>query len=632
MNEVVPSYMEVNLDGSVSVELPEGTQMHADGSCTIPADEMHHMDNPPPEYVQEMDFADYQADGSVDITLPEGASVADGIAEFPYDVAVEHLPIPDDVQLNADGTINVGLPEGATYSAELNSLTMPADHFNPSDVPEGISCFPNADGSWTVLLPDGMNYDAATDTVHMSNYWANEFAPDPIQIAADGSVSVELPPETQYNADGSFTIPADHADFVETPAPNYVHDAPYSEPLGDGSYAVAPPEGVLVQETPYGTQLQIPPEAVAELVPTPHDAEILADGGMRVWVPEGTQYDADAGRLTLPEGSVNLNEFPENVSAHVNPDGTIAVTLPEGISYNPADGSVTMTNYWANEFAPPSVDITAEGGVNVTLPPDVDHQPDGSFVVSAESADFLQNPDPAYTVGGPEWVEPNADGSVTFTPPADIAVSPSEGTVTMDFVQCEEHFGNQLPEGLVINADGSMEMLAPQGTQYDATQGVLTIPAGELQASEIPAGIQYEVLEGGSVAMTLPPGIEFDAATQTVSFDNYWANEVAPENVTILADGQLEVALPPQTQYFPEGGFSVPPAYADFIDNPAPAYCYEGPEWVNMSPDGAVHLTPPVGVNLDPEAGTMTMKVDVMNEQFENHIPSDMQFNADGTL
>lgn len=630
VNEIAPSYMEVNMDGSVGITLPEGTQFAADGSFTIPAESAHFMDSPPPEYVMETEFASYEADGAVTFDLPQGASVEDGIAEFPYAVATAELPIPDDVVLNNDGTINVELPEGASYLADSNAINFPADHFNPNDVPEGICAYPNADGTWTVPLPDGMNYEADSNTVHMSNYWANEIAPDPIQINTDGSVQVELPHTTEYHADGSFTVPAAQADWVEQQTPSYVHDAPYAEPVGDGSYVVTPPEGVQIQETAYGTQMQIPYEAVAENVPMPHDAEILPDGGIKVEVPQGTTYDANFNCLTLPEGSVNMAEFPEGFPAHVNPDGSMSVTLPQGMAYN--DGAVTMNNYWANEFTPPAVEFTAEGSVHVTLPPTVDYQPDGSFVVPTESAEFLATPDPAYTVGGPEWVTPNVDGSVMFTPPTDIQVDPAQGTMTMNFEQVETHFANELPPDMTIHPDGSVETPVPPGTTFDANAGVLTIPAGELAPQEIPAGIIYNVLDSGAVAITLPPGIEYDPATQAVTFDNHWANEIAPPCVTIMADGNVQVDLPPQTQYFDNGGFTVPPAYADFMDNPPPAYVYNGPEWVNMTPDGAVHFTPPPEIHMDPNQGTMTMPYGAAMDHFENHVPENMHLNPDGTM
>ena len=634
VNDIAPSYMEINTDGSVSVTLPEDTQVNTDGSFTIPADNAHYFDNPPPEYVQEVEFCDYQPDGSVTVELPQGATVEAGIAEFPYAVAVDHLPIPEEVTLNSDGSMNVELPQGANYNPDLNALNMPADHFNPADIPEGISYYGNPDGSWTVPLPDGMTYDSASNSVEMSNYWANEFAPDHVQIGTDGAVSVELPPTTEYHADGTFSIPADSAHFMETPAPDYVHDAPYSEPMMDGGYSVTPPEGVTIQETPYGTQMQFTYDAVAENVPLPHDIEILPDGAIAVPVPEGTQYDAEFNRLTFPMDAVNMNEIPEGVPAHVNPDGTLCVTLPDGITYQPEAGNVVMSNYWANEFAPPSVEITPAGGVYVTMPPTVDYQPDGSMIIPPESADFLQSPDPAYMTGAPEWVAANPDGSITFTPPATFTVDPEAGTMTASFEQYEQNFQAQIPDDLVVHPDGSMEAPVPAGSVYDSASNTLTIPAADMQTKDIPAGIAYEVLDSGAYAVQLPPGIEYDPASQTVTLNNHWANEFAPPNVEIMPNGQIQVDLPPQTQYFEGGdaGFAVPPTYADFIDNPPPAYIQDGPEWANMSPDGAVHFTPPTDVQLHPETGTATMSVDSMNEHFENHIPDHVQFNPDGTV
>jgi hypothetical protein len=632
VNDIAPSYMEVNLDGSVDITLPEDTHYNPDGSFTIPADSMHHMDSPPPEYVQEVEFANYQPDGSVQFELPQGATVDGGVAEFPYNVAVENLPIPEDTTLNADGTINKDLPEGATYLPEYNAINLPAESFNPTEIPDGMHCYNNPDGSFTVPLPDGMNYDAASNSVHMSNYWVNEFAPEPVHISPDGAIQVELPPGTEFQSAGAFVVPHEHVDFISQPAPDYVHDVAYAEPLGDGSYVVNPPAGVEVQETPAGMQMQFPYEAVAENVPVPHDAEILPDGGVKLSVPEGTQYESEFNRLTLPESTVALAEIPEGVAAHANPDGTISVTLPEGINYNPADGSITMNNYWANEFAPPSVEISPMGDVNVTLPPTIDYQPDGSFVVPSENADFLAEPDPAYTVGAPDWVAPQPDGSVMFTPPAGIPIDATQGTMTMSFEQVEQNFTAQMPTDMVVHTDGSMEMPVPQGTTYDAAAKMLTLPAGELYSQDIPSGIAYTMMDSGAIAVTLPPGIEFDPAENTVTFNNYWANEVAPPAVTIMPDGQLQVDLPPQTQYFENGAFSVSPAYVDFIDNPAPPYVYDGPEWVNMSSDGAVHFQPPTEFQIDPQAGTVTLPMEAMDVHFENHTPDDMQFNPDGTV
>ncbi len=628
VNQVTPSYMEVQNDGSVSVTLPENHTVAPDGSIELPADATAHFDNPPHEAIQDIDWAHQNADGSVGFDVPQNVEVGDGIMTVPHD-AISALPIPDDMTINADGSIDTGVPEGTTYNADANSLTFPVgtmDH-----VPEGMDSFVGPDGSTTICLPEGCQYDADAGTVHMDNHWANEIVPDSVHVGTDGSVSIELPQGTQYDADGShFTIPADQTNFLDGHSPDYIHDADYSTPHADGSYTVAPPEGATVSD---GT-LSFSADAVSDHVPVPDSVTINTDGTMTIEQPEGTTYDADSNALTFPSGAVQMSEIPEGVTAQLNPDGTITAELPTGITYDADSGSISLDNYWANEVAPDNVSISAEGGVTVELPETTTFNADGSFTVPAEQAGFLETPAPEYVAQGPDWVSmPSVEGPVQVEPPAYVSVDPEAGTMTMPVANLTADFAEHIPDDVTLNADGTMSVQAPPGTSYDPAANLITVPPGGAYLNEIPPELNAYQNPDGSISVPLQQGMSFDAETGSMQFDNYWTNELAPPNVEVSDTGSVTVDLPAATQFHDGGSFTIPADHTDFMDTPAPEYAAQGPDWVSMpATDGPVQVEPPTYVAVDPEAGTFTIPVTNLSADFSGQIPEEVTLNPDGTM
>ncbi len=251
-------------------------------------------------------------------------------------------------------------------------------------------------------------------------------------------------------------------------------DADFVEPNADGSFNVQPPEGTTLDAD--NGVLEFPPEEVAEHCPMPDDVVINADGSLTTPVPPDTLYDPIHNTLTFAEGEVHLNEMPEGINAFENPDGTVSAYLPDGIEFDPENGSVTMDNYWANEFAPQEANITPEGGVEVNLPDDTQYNDDGSFTVTESSADFLEEPPPEYVTQGPDWVDSNPDGSFTAEPPPEVNINPDENLATMpaDFVN--EQFDEYMPEDFTLNADGSSTTVLPEGTEYLEGANALIFP------------------------------------------------------------------------------------------------------------------------------------------------------------
>jgi len=623
LNDIAPNNIEINDNGSVSVTLPEGTTVAADGSWTMPAGSEQFMDSPPPAELTSLDFAQTQADGSMSFQLPQGVQMDDGIATFPNEMT-EQLPIPDSMTIQADGSLDIQVPEGTQWNAEAGTLTLPAGELKAEDIPPSIEYTVSPEGAYSLTLPEGMSYE--NGVVHCNNFWANEIAPAPVLINADGSLSVELPPGTDFDSQSQFTIPAEQTDFLTYANPDYVHDASFAEPQFDGSYQITPPIGAEVVDG----QIYFSADMVAEHLPVPEGVELHADGTMDVQVPEGTVYSAETNALTFPVGSIQASDVPPGIDFTVSASGVIVAQLPEGIAYN--EGVCHIDNYWTNQFAPDSVEIHNDGSISVSLPSDTNYSTDGSFTVPPQSADFIQTPEPTYLMQGPDWVGGNADGSVTFQPPTDIAINAESGVITMSADQVIEHFDNQVHPDFTLNADGTSNVQAPQGTTYNPEVGIMTMPADAVNLNEIPPQIGAYVAPDGNICVPLQEGMSFNTDTGSVHLDNYWTNELAPQNVEIHADGKVEVTLPSNTQYHSDGSFTVPALQADFISTPEPSFVADGPEWVNLEANGSVTLAPPAGIQVHADSGTMTMSTSAVIEHFENEIPSDVTLNPDGTM
>jgi hypothetical protein len=630
-NEITPENIEISQAGTIDVNLPpEGVEYNDDGSLTFSAEAGEYMNEPAPEYYGEMDYADINSDGSVTIQPPEGISVDGGIAEMDFEAANEHLEMPEEFHLNEDGSASIGLPEGVEYNETTNGLTFPEGEINLDEVPKGIDAHVNPDGSTTVMLQDGLEFNAETNTVEANNYWVNEISPDQMEVSPEGQVNIALPEGTEYFEDGSFTIPSDSVDFMESETPDYVADVEWTNQVDEG-YLAQPIEGMElnVQEG----ELSIPHDMIEEHVPHDDNIEFLEDGTMNYQLPEGVDYNADASALTFPEGSMTLQEFPEQLNAQINVDGTITATLPDGMDYQAEGNQVHLDNYWVNELAPQPIEYTADGEFKVNLPEDTQYNDDGSFVIAEGSADFIENPDPSYVAEGPEWVEANPDGSVTLQAGEFYEAHPDDGQISMQAEYINEGFNDYTPDDVQFNSDGTMDAQVPEGTLYDATSNSLTFPEGSMHMDEIPSELNAELNDNGSISLQLADGMDFNAETQSVHFDNHWTNEITPDNVEFQTDGQVNVDMPHDAHFYDDGSIQIPSESADFMEEPYPEYVDQGPDWVTDNPDGSVQILPPEGIEVNAESGTLTMSSDMAMEQLGGDlIPEDIQLNSDGTM
>jgi len=142
-----------------------------------------------------------------------------------------------------------------------------------------------------------------------------------------------------------------------------------------------------------------------EAFDVPDEITLNADGTADLQVPEGTEFDSATNSLTFASGEVHMNEIPQGVDSVLNDDGTITVTLSEGMEFNAETGSLHISNELLNQFAPEPLEFTTDGQVVIHLPEDTLYFADGSFVISADSADFMDE--------GNAGEGPNAEGTVT---------------------------------------------------------------------------------------------------------------------------------------------------------------------------------------------------------------------------
>ncbi|MEK6706357.1 MAG: hypothetical protein AABZ06_11265, partial [Bdellovibrionota bacterium] len=650
VNDMAPSNVEFAEDGSVNVQLPEGTELNADGSVNLSAEQADWMNNPPPEYAMEgPDWVDGNPDGSVTMTPPEGVEVNPdaGTMTMSVEAVTEHFEeqIPDDVTLNQDGTMNIGVPDGTQYDMSTRMLTLPEGEMpNPQDTPPEFNAHLNADGTTSLTLPEGVDYNATDGSVHFDNYWTNQVAqyehPN-IEISPEGQIEMSLPTGTEYHDDGSFTIPSEQADFVSDPNPDYACNGPQWVSVEDsGAIKFEPPAQVQI-DGDAGT-MTMPIDVAVEHFEAqiPDDVTLNPDGTANMKLPDGAEYDAAGGTLTVPAGEIkDVAEIPPAFNPQMAADGTVTVTLPEGVDYQVQTGELHFDNYWTNEMAHqtyPSVEITPEGAIVAQLPPTTEYHADGSFTVPEAQADFLTDPVPDYVAEGPEFVAPNPDGSVTWSPSPDVQVNPTEGTISMSVDSVQEYFKCEVPDEVTFNNDGTMSIEVPTGVAYDAASATLTMPVGEIHdPTGIPQEFNPQYNADGSFSVTLPQGCNYDADTGSVNIDNYWTNEIVQyehPNVEIATDGQMTASLPPGTEYYDNGSFTVPTEHADFIGEPAPDYVMEGPAWVEIDAQGAVTMTPPDGIEVNPDGGTMNMSVEAMTEHFKAQIPDEVTLNPDGTM
>lgn len=574
-NEVLPDQINFEADGQLQIALPEGTEFYEDGSFNIPADQADFFESEAPEYVDDVDWSE-PIDGGYEFTPPEGMEVdADnGELKVPFEMIDDQIPLDEEISFNEDGTMSVALPEGTEFNADTNELKFPEGTMTLDEIPEEVDSVLNDDGSITASLEDGMTYDVDANSVELDNYWTNELSPEAVEVSPDGSLTVDLPEGTEFHDDGGFTIAEGNVDFLENPDPSYSTEGPdWISGNPDGSVTFESNENFSV-DTEAG-EISMSSEYVNEAFEdyTPENVEFNEDGTMTASLPEGTTYDADANALTFTEGEMHINELPEELNPELNDDGSITVTLPDGMDYDADAGEVSADNYWTNELTPDSVEFSTDGEVTVDLPHDAHVMSDGSVNIPADSADFIEDPNPDFVENGPDWVNDNPDGSVTIETPEGVDINAEEGTMSMSADVAMEEFGesDQLPEELQLNADGTANLQIPEDIQFEfdaeANSFTLTDVPEDFNVNEVPEFLEISYDDDGNVQVTLPEGVSYDADAGSINLSNEIVNEMLPEPVEFTAEGQVNVDLPDETQFFEEqGAFVIPSESVDFME------------------------------------------------------------------
>lgn len=652
VNELAPPNIEFQEDGTVSVTLPEGVQLNHDGVVHLNPEQVQWMNNPPPEYVQDCDWAHSNPNGSITFDTPNDVRVDPDAGTLSMSAASFQVhfddQIPEEVSFNSDGSMDYKVPEGTQYDADSRMLTLPPGEMpDTSDMPPEFQAHLNADQSTSFVLPPGVEYNSQVGSVHLTNEWTNEIVQNhypQMEISPQGQVQVDLPPGTVFQADGGFTLDSHQSDFMEHPYPDYVSHGPdWVEPNPDGSVTFEPPRGFEVDPNAGTIIVSVENAATHFEEQIPEDVTFQSDGTMSIALPAGCMYDTQNMSLTFPPDSDHPKDAPEAFQPRLNNDGSFTVTIPPGVQYDATDNSVHFDNYWTNEILQQdhhNIEVTEDGKLVIDLPPNTEFHPSGGFTVPEEEANFLEEPPPAIATTGPQWCQANPDGSVSFAPPAtgalSVQVDPQEGQMVLSTASCEEHFGAEIPDVVTFSTDGTMEVQVPVSADYSADTRELSLPAGTLHdISVVPPEFQPELHADGTFTCTLPTGVEFQTNTNTIEFNNYWTNEVIQEthhNVELGTDGQFRVDLPPNTQYFDNGAFTVPPEHVDFLSEPAPEFVMQGPDWVDVTPEGAVSFHPPEGVEIHPESNTLTMPLEQCVEHFAPMIPPEVSLLSDGTM
>jgi hypothetical protein len=363
----------------------------------------------------------------------------------------------------------------------------------------------------------------------------------------------------------------------------------------------------------------------------PEDVMINADGTMDISVHDAT-YDDASGTLTFAEGDIEVKDIPSDINYEVV-DGSVKVELPEGINYDAEAQTLHVDNYWTGELIQDNVDISPAGEFTVDLPSGTEYGDDGSFHVPEHCADFMEYPEPDYCCHC-DVMDYNVDGSINVPAVEGLQYDVDNCEAQFDANFATEHFDHMIPDDVSFNPDGTMDINLPNDCQYDDASGVLHFPEGSdgPHPNEIPDGINYDYNPDGSLDVTLPEGINYDADAGCVHVDNYWTGEMTPDCVEYTPEGEFHVDLPSDTYYGDDGSCCIPDHCTDFYENPEPSYAHDGPDWVSDNPDGSITVEVPEGVAIDAEAGTMTMDHDVAMEAFAEEIPDDFTFNTDGTL
>jgi len=241
-----------------------------------------------------------------------------------------------------------------------------------------------------------MNVDAANMTVHADNYWTNELAPSPVNITPDGQVIVDLPPDTMFYGEDAFNIPADSVDFIDQPAPDFVAQGPeWIETNPDGSVVCDTanfPGADVIEFNQANNTATMPTEFVNEQFHDylPEEVTIHPDGTMTIQTPQGTQFDADTGTLTFPEGEVHTNEVPAEFQPQINANGEVVITLPQGADFDPNAGTLHFENDLVNQITPDYVEFGTDGETQINMPEGTYYPAGGGAVMPENCAEYFE--------------------------------------------------------------------------------------------------------------------------------------------------------------------------------------------------------------------------------------------------
>ncbi len=210
-----------------------------------------------------------------------------------------------------------------------------------------------------------------------------------------------------------------------------------------------------------------------------------------------------------------------------------------------------------------------------------------------------------------------------------MEMNPDTGEMKMEVEYMNEQFDEYIPDEVHFNPDGTMDVKMPEGTSYDAEAHQIKFPEGSMHMDEIPSELEATMNEDGSITVQMQDGMNYDAEGNSVHLDNYWTNELSPDPVEFHEDGSMHVDMPGDCQYHSDGSCTIPPEHADFMEHGEPEYCDDGPDWVDGNPDGSITVEPPEGITVNPGDGTLSMSIEMAEEQFP--IPEEFDIHPDGT-
>ena len=665
---------EVTLESGVTVELPEGGTIDADGNIVggkagigtstveiaengmIKPDEKGTakvtegssvtLDKGPEMILEEDSIIDSEGNivvGSVNIggtvaDVPEsgmispdgeGSAIVTGstAATFPSDMTIE---IPAGSIIHQDGSIT--FPDGAELQFGDTSVT----------IPENGTLRPGSDSN-TAVLPDGT---------------AVTFPED---------LEIEVPEGTVIDKNGRVIFP-DGFEFELDDATVTIPDGGYIEPNGDDTIIVSKDTSI----TKDGEETELPNGGIID-----GEGNVLGEGfefgDIIIIVPVGTEVtDNENGTVTVPDGSVvkNPGNAPD-IRVGDNNDETVVdrkgnVTVPEdgGISIGNTDiavpdGGTVNPNDENSVAVPEGSEVTpGNGGPVMTLPDGGIVDTDGNVTVPGGSSIEIGETTVITAPDEDSEFTPNKNGTVTVpdgsvvTPPSgepEITIGDNNNEATVD-----EDGNVTLPGGGKAEIGGTT-VTAPTGggTLEPDGNGNVTVPAGSSATNS--DGEEIDLTYGGTIdseGNVTPNGSSDD--------DNIFK---LGDTTIILPEGENAEDNGDGTATVPEGSVVIPPNGPEMtlpdggiVDSDGNVTLPEGgevrigdavitvPENGTVEPDGDGKVTVPGGSTVeiegkdpvtvpengyavyDPETGELTV-----NEPGSDPVPGDTPGTAPGT-